>query len=327
MNGSYMHRPKVSVIVPGYNHAPYLRERIESILNQTMRNLEVILLDDCSEDESADILRRYAAMDSRVSHVVINNQNSGSTFRQWNKGLELASGEYVWIAESDDSTTPEFLETLCLQLDRHPNAVMTYCGSVMIDSEGREITDMDWDSFSRHKSKLPKDLTPKVFAGKDLAISRLLFTNSIYNASMVLFRRSSAPEIDRKMMTMRYCGDWLFWLRMIAAPGAQAVEIPLKLNRFRQHTQKVSPGASTDGRYFTEGLPVMIEMAEKLKLSSWLRRVMSGRVFKRLSKFKPYFEANKEFLFDALEKLSPGSVHHRQQRILTYELYKMFRHE
>ena len=88
----------VSVIVPCYNHAPYLKQRIESILNQTYQNFELILLDDVSPDESGEILLSYKDH-PKVSHCIINERNSGSTFHQWNKGIALAQGELIWIAE------------------------------------------------------------------------------------------------------------------------------------------------------------------------------------------------------------------------------------
>ena len=120
--------PKVSVIVPNYNHRPYLTRRIESILNQTFTDFELILLDDCSKDGSQQLLESYAG-NPKVSQIVLNQQNSGSTFAQWKRGLALARGEYVWIAESDDFAEPTFLETLVAQLDAHPEAAMAFSGS------------------------------------------------------------------------------------------------------------------------------------------------------------------------------------------------------
>src|SRR5208282_2627995 len=102
--------PKVSVVVPNYNHARFLRRRVESILQQTFRDFELILLDDCSTDDSRSILSEYAD-DPRV-RIEFNEKNSGSTFKQWNKGVRLARGEYVWIAESDDYAGERFLERL-----------------------------------------------------------------------------------------------------------------------------------------------------------------------------------------------------------------------
>src|SRR4029077_11316800 len=102
--------PKVSVVVPTYNHSRFLRKRINSVLQQTFQDFEVILLDDCSTDDSRSILSSYTG-DPRVRNE-FNDVNSGSTFKQWNKGVRLARGEYVWISESDDYAAPRFLERL-----------------------------------------------------------------------------------------------------------------------------------------------------------------------------------------------------------------------
>ena len=83
--------PKVSVVVPNYNHAPYLKTRIGSILEQTFQNFELILLDDCSTDGSADILRSYAD-NPHVACTDINTRNTGSPFAQWLKGIGRAKG-------------------------------------------------------------------------------------------------------------------------------------------------------------------------------------------------------------------------------------------
>src|ERR1700722_2974587 len=102
--------PKVSVIIPNYNHAPYLRQRIDTVLGQTLQDFELILMDDCSTDDSRSIIAEYAN-DPRI-RIELNKKNSGGTFKQWKKGIALAQGEYVWIAESDDYSDRRFLEKL-----------------------------------------------------------------------------------------------------------------------------------------------------------------------------------------------------------------------
>lgn len=97
----------VSVILPNYNHVVYLKERIESILNQTYQNFELILLDDCSADNSCDILNAYKEH-PKVSALMLNEKNTGNTFLQWDRGIRLAKGKYVWIAESDDTADIHF---------------------------------------------------------------------------------------------------------------------------------------------------------------------------------------------------------------------------
>src|SRR5882762_42615 len=120
-------RPTVSIVVPNYNHARFLRQRLDSIVGQTFQDFELILLDDCSTDESQSILREYAT-DSRV-RLEFNEKNSGSTFKQWNKGVRLARGEYIWIAESDDYADERLLERLVGVLEAEPEVTLAYCRS------------------------------------------------------------------------------------------------------------------------------------------------------------------------------------------------------
>ena len=121
--------PLVSVIVPNYNHAPYLRQRLDSIFNQTYKNFEVIILDDCSTDNSKEIIEEYRNR-PQFSHVVYNEINSGSPFKQWAKGFELAQGEYIWIAESDDWAELNFLEELITKAELFPNLTLLFCCSI-----------------------------------------------------------------------------------------------------------------------------------------------------------------------------------------------------
>ena len=105
-----MQQPLVSIIVPNYNHARFLRQRIESILQQEYTNYELILLDDASTDESREIMESYRN-NPHVSHICYNIVNTGSPFAQWKKGIDLAQGKYIWIAESDDYAESTFLST------------------------------------------------------------------------------------------------------------------------------------------------------------------------------------------------------------------------
>lgn len=91
--------PKVSIIIPVYNTSDYLSQCLESLVGQTYRNLEIILIDDASKDSSPEICDQYAAKDSRV--IVVHKQNEGASFAR-KAGIDLASGEYVMFVDSDD---------------------------------------------------------------------------------------------------------------------------------------------------------------------------------------------------------------------------------
>ena len=150
--------PKVSVVVPNYNHARFLPKRIDSILGQTFQDFELILLDDCSTDDSRSILSRYAD-DPRV-RIEFNAVNSGSTFKQWNKGVRLARGEYVWLAESDDYADERLLERLVSVLEAEPEVTFAYCRSWRISEtvnrmDSRTCTWLIWTRSDGRRISVP----------------------------------------------------------------------------------------------------------------------------------------------------------------------------
>ena len=115
--------PLVSVIIPNYNHAKYLRQRINCILQQTYKNIEIIILDDKSTDNSIDVIKEYES-NPFVCKIVLNEQNSGSTFIQWNKGFSLAKGDLIWISESDDFCENTLLQTLVKEIMKDEKNVL-----------------------------------------------------------------------------------------------------------------------------------------------------------------------------------------------------------
>lgn len=234
--------PVVSVIIPNYNYARYLEERIESVLSQTYRDFEVILLDDCSTDGSVEIMRRYESH-PLVSRVVVNGRNSGSPFSQWEKGLSMARGKYAWIAEADDSAEPGFLER-CIRAITSERAIgWVRTMSDFIDSEGRPIAGCDLET-------LPEDGDISVIDGNQYVRDHMLDSNPCYNASMVVFDIARWRGMsDRMYREMRYVGDWLFWGEM--AFGGKIAVIHRRLNRFRLHGRSVTDSAKPRGAAHT----------------------------------------------------------------------------
>lgn len=177
--------PKVSVIIPNYNHARFLDKRIQSVLNQTYQDFEVIYLDDASTDNSNQVFTKFAG-DKRVQ-AIYNESNSGSPFKQWNKGIRLAQGDYIWIAESDDYADKHLLAQLVNRLDNNPMVGLVYCQSWIIDEyDNTAYTSKEWIYFS-DKKRWDDDF---IDIGKNECGRYLLFENTIPNASAVLIRRS-----------------------------------------------------------------------------------------------------------------------------------------
>lgn len=208
--------PTVSVIVPNYCHAPYLEQRIESILQQTFQDFELILLDDCSTDGSREILERYRNH-PKVSGIFYNERNSGSPFKQWKKGLSKAKGDYVWIAESDDFSSPCFLERCVRILDTRPDCSIVFTSSYIVDSHSRTIREEAPVKYPKHK---------QIRFGSRFFLYRFLCPrNTIYNAGMALVRRSALPAGDNYTQ-YRYCGDWLFWIQIVSGGGEMSSILP-----------------------------------------------------------------------------------------------------
>lgn len=181
--------PLVSVIIPNYNHAKFLEQRIESVLSQTYINFEVILLDDKSTDESLKIIRRYNQHLS-VKAVIVNTENSGSVFKQWVKGINLAKGKYLWIAESDDYAHQNFLGETVKLLEKFQNAGLVFTDSYNVDGE---------DNFTG-KVSLRHDLISSIeedfYQFEDKTKMPCFFIDDmlILNASAVLFNLKKFKE-------------------------------------------------------------------------------------------------------------------------------------
>lgn len=228
----------VSIIVPNYNHERYLRKRLDSILNQTFIDFECILLDDASSDNSVKILQEYVNRDSRFK-LFVNRLNSGSTFAQWNYGVSLSKGKYIWIAESDDFADPELLQILVNRIEENPEVVLAYSQSMQIDSEGELLDEWKYSDPFFHKAFTQN--------GTDFIYDHLLYTNLIPNASAVVFSRKAYIDVGLAVPTLVNNGDWHLWLKILTL-GSVSYS-PYILNYFRQHAKSVTYKAKQDVSY------------------------------------------------------------------------------
>jgi len=227
--------PKVSVIVPNYNHARFLRQRLDSIFNQTFQDFEVIILDDCSTDNSKEVIEEYRNR-SQVSHIVYNETNSGSPFKQWAKGFDLAQGEYIWIAESDDWAELNFLEALTNILSIDNQLGLVFCESY-------------WEY--PNKSIIPSILQPSSrYNGIEFIKTKQIIKNNIINASSVIFRKVFLPQIKTDFQEFKGSGDYLFWSYL--CENSDVYYCNLLLNHFRQHHSKTTIKCIANGTSFFE---------------------------------------------------------------------------
>jgi len=301
-----MKKPLVSVILPNYNHAPYLKERIDSILTQEYQNLELIILDDKSTDNSLDVIQKYKDH-PKVSHIIANEENTGNTFVQWERGISLAQGEYVWIAESDDVAKPQLLGTLVEALQSHPKAVVAYCHSQMIDSQSKPM-EMTWHPQGSSGETI-------VYEGNDFIKRKMIVHNHIYNASMVVFKRSVFHMIPTDYQRYRYCGDWLFWTYV--STHGQVIEVCNPLNLYRQHHIKVTVNSQIDGRKWIDIGNILRTISNLLSINNLQRKCLRGRSTKR------FLKENKN-RFQNIRDEFPDIYGGTTLDIVLYEIGKMF---
>lgn len=248
--------PLVSVIVPNFNHARFLEKRLDSILVQSYPNFEVIVLDDCSTDNSLDVIGKYSH-DKHVSQVVVNETNSGCVFKQWKKGLDLAKGELVWIAESDDYCDSTLLEKLVEQFVKYPKLSFAYATSVWIDENDKEITKTIGSRVSHYKS-IP-------FLKK-----QLLFENCIFNASSALVKTEFARKCHNYTSYFS-SGDNMFWIEMAFQGEVHCVNEPL--NYFRRHSNCLTGKKMMEGLTYREDFEIAKYLKSRLKISNLRNRL------------------------------------------------------
>lgn len=313
--------PKVSVIVPCYNHARFLRRRMDSILGQTFRDFDVIAVDDASQDGSVEILRGYAR-DPRV-RLILNSVRGGSAFKTWNTGARAASGELLWIAESDDYADQHFLEALAPRMERSPEVGLAYCRSFLVNDRD-EILGTDEkannEAFGGHW------LADYQGSGLDEIANYLVFRNTIPNASAVLMRSRLFARIGLAAEEMALAGDWHVWVRLLQHGDISYCATPL--NYFRRHEGTIRESMSgriaevaEHGRiiehvFATMGLPqTQMDAIMNFFLEKWwglLRRSpgeafsrKNAAVYRRTARYDPHLRSRiaKTLLFKARKAL------------------------
>lgn len=208
--------PLVSVIMPAYNAAPFIEEAVFSVLNQSISDLELIVIDDCSKDRTPDILRGLADRDGRI-RVVVNDENMGVA-RTRNRGLSLFRGEYVAFLDSDDYWKPRMLEKM-LDRAKETGADIIYCSYELVDEQGAKVC----NDF----------LVPPATTFESSVV------RSVITCSTVLITARLAAE--NRFPTDIYHEDIALWFQILR-DGGTARGVPEVLAAYRQHSGSRSSG-------------------------------------------------------------------------------------
>lgn len=297
----------VSVIIPNYNHARYLEQRLESVLGQTYPNFEVIILDDCSTDNSQEVINRYKD-NPHLSQIIVNETNSGSTFKQWEKGFNLAKGEWIWIAESDDYCTNNFLEQLMDECQKHENVVVAHCNYVMCDEDNNIISkSKEWEN--------------RCYNGKRFVRRRMARYCDIRNASGAIFKKAILHDVSKSYQTYQSTGDYQFWSEV--ASYGNVVKVNKNLAFWRQSAKSVTGTKLSKGITAKEDRRVYEDIASKHHLNfiekylAYASHILGYRV--------AHFD-NEQIREDILKQWQDGHSHGKLDRYILWLAGSLERH-
>lgn len=266
---------KVSVVVPNYNYEKYISRRIDSIVRQTYPIYELIVLDDCSSDGSVEIIeKKLAKVQARYPELKIqfvqSEKNSGKAMMQWKKGWELATGDYIWIAEADDLCSKKFLAEVMKGFD-DPDVVLSYTESAIINSWGLMVApNFRW---SRDKEKTGHYNTSYVKNGYREIEEIMAVRCTIPNVSAVVFKKDPKflKYLDEALEFMQV-GDWYFYAQVLK-DGKISYNWK-SLNKFRVHSDSKTGAAKKDKQHYEEILTMHKMFAKRYNLDEFVTKRM-----------------------------------------------------
>lgn len=270
-----MNTPAVSVIIPNYNHAEYLRQRIDSILNQSYQNIEIIILDDCSTDESRDVIDDYRSH-PLITHVKLGTVNTGSPFKQWANGISQATGNFIWIAESDDYADSDFLEIMVDTLSRDPRLGLVYCDSHIVvhnQVQAKTFADLKNEKLSTDRWSIDHS-NNGISEIEDFVMGH----GTINNTSAVLFRRQVIDQTWPFDIDFRFIGDKYAFIKILSVSNVGYVAKPLNYYRASESSKPKHTNSYMDYVY------------EDFKIFDWIQRNLNVDH----DKFRSAFRSNTE---------------------------------
>ena len=217
--------PKVSVCIPVYNGSNYIAESIESVLAQTYEDYQLIVIDNCSTDNTEEIVRNFD--DPRLTYIR-NKQNLGLMVN-FNRCLELATGEYVYIWHHDDVMLPDNLKLKVQLLDEHPDVGFVHSNLINIDDKGAVVASEIWYEGSRH------DYIEDGLTAFNKYLAHMPRGASLFIGA-VLARRSCYEKVGEFCVELPHCLDSEMWMRMMLFYKVACIGTPLLKYRIHPTT-------------------------------------------------------------------------------------------
>ena len=266
---------KISVVIPNYNYANFLEERIYSILNQNYKIYELIILDDCSKDDSLKKIKELETMlkDYIKIKVIENKKNSGTAFKQWQLGFNNASGDYVWIAEADDYCNKNLLKELIKPILKNRNIYISYADTAFVDAIGRILVKTIKYEIDAQKSRH----WDKTYVNNGMEeIKKYSYLNcTIANVSSAIIKNENYDNLLEESCKLKQAGDWLFYLKLMQK-GDVAFSKKV-LNYYRVHGNNVS-STMDHARHIDEIKYIYNYLDKNIVLSNKQKEMMQKRI-------------------------------------------------
>ena len=244
--------PKISVMIPVYNSARFLQEAIESVLAQTYKDYEIIVIDDGSTDNTKEVLAPYC---DRIRYIYQQNQGASSAR---NKGIRYSQGEYIAFLDADDIWLPEKLHIQVDYLDNNQEIALIYSWALWVDVNGRPL-----NKRNRSNRSLP---TGDIF--------NILFVRNFITPSSVMIRKRMLDTVGLFDESLTHAEDHELWLRI--AREFKGFGINKYLCKYRDTPQSLSKRNMENAFKCRRGV-----IEKYYKLSHDLGRPISQALYKR----------------------------------------------
>jgi len=282
--------PKVSVLIPTYNYAYCLGETIQSVLSQSFTDFELIVIDDCSKDNTDEIMEKYIG-DQRISYYK-NPVNLGLV-GNWNKCLSYAKGDYIKFLCADDKFRSDLLEKFVHVMEQYPNVSLVVCNKTMF---GKSSVTVELPFKNLHK-------------GIDIIYHTLNTKGWLGEPTCVMFRRSNL-HLGSFKVGLIWLPDWEMWIRQLTVGDCYIIPEPLAYvrNHEQQLTKKVM-------KYFTNYF-------EEYDLSKAIKENNGYKIDKSGIDMDQVIKSHAANCATAMYKLIPR-LHKKQERTIFLKALKI----
>jgi len=246
--------PSVTIILPNLNHLQWLPERVATIKNQTFEDWECLIIDGYSTDGSVEFFNDLTKADTRFR---LYQFPPAGVYDAWNKGIELAKGDYIYIATSDDTMSPQFLSVMIDALDRHSDCNVAHCCLTIIDELGNPLKNQwkNWDKIKFYGNLINEEhVRVAPFDGLMHAGWSTVYTS----ITQLLIRKPLFDQIGLFSTNFGNIADYEWGVRV--GFSSNVVHVPMYIATWRKHPSQLTSGK--EYRQSVEYYESLVEMSK-----------------------------------------------------------------